>query len=213
MLHRIDVPQRKHFSLPDGNAGRNGLDTRAPLVGAIRVGAIVHNRGVVVGAEIGFVAGVPVEVPHTAFGDVLKKHFHKPVAVVARLRVPEPHRMSDLMRQRADPALIVGADLLLAADHPDGGEAQPFIVFPHEPYIIGLIRPGNQPDGREVRPLENRRVDSLRPWDIGINDIGDHAARPSVTRGRSGIRRLNLIDRKSQEKDYRGQRPRDTNHP
>jgi hypothetical protein len=144
-------------------------------------------------------------------GDVLIDYFDKPVAVPARLFVPQPDGMANLVYQRACFAPIVGPDLLLTADHPDRRKAQPVGVFPHEPDIIGLIGSPHQADRSNLSPLPNRVANSLWTRDIGIDDEGDHAARPAVTvRIRSRVRRLDLIESKKTKPDCSGNRPEGT---
>ena len=94
--------------------------------------------------------------------------------------VPKPYRMADLMHQCAGLAMIVRPDLLLAADHPDRREAEPVIVLPHEPDVVGFMGARNQADRRQVSPLQDGRVDPIRPRNIRINDIRNHPAGPPV---------------------------------
>src|SRR2546430_1403397 len=116
------------------------------------------------------------------------------------------------MHQRAGFALIVGADLLLAADHSNRRKAQPVVVLPRETDIIRLIRPRNQANRRQLNPLADVVVDPLRVRDIGIDRERDDAARPPVAVRLSAIGGLNLIEGKEAKYTYCGQRPNETSH-
>src|SRR5579872_3517292 len=121
--------------------------------------------------------------------------------------------MANLMNQRTGLAPVVGPNPLLAADHPNRGEAQAIMVFPHEPNIIGLIRARHQVDGRVMIPLGNGVVNAFRLRDVGIDDEGNHAARPAVAIWiERSIGGLNLIERKEAKTDSCGDWPQDTSH-
>src|SRR5262249_37382617 len=174
----------------------NCFNGRRAVGGGVGIGSIVHDGSVVVWAEVGLVADATVEIPCATLGDVLIQHFHEPVPIMARLLVPKPYCMSNFMHQRAGLAFVVDANLLLAADHSNRRKAEPLVVLPCEPDIIFLVCSRNQTDRREFSPVVDRVVDSLRAWDIAIDYVGNHPARPSVAIRDSGIRRPNLIERR-----------------
>ena len=178
-MNRRDVSGRQSIPLTDLGV-RVGRGDGVLPVGRESGSRVVHDRAVVVGAQVVAVDDVLVELRRHAGLDVLPVDRHEKVAVLAALLVPETDRVADLVDRVARRAAGAQADVLAPASHPDERPAPTRIREVDVVRELGGIRrcTEREAEGRVRLPVCDRVRHARLVGQGGIDLIRNLAVRP-----------------------------------